>query len=305
MLGVCWEDYVNRMGYTIQLALKITLFKLNESNLIQCYTSVDVLIWPYPSAGQKLLWGLGAQTRGRGGTTEAPELAPWRKSDFTDLGFGFWWGLDSRLLGINELGLKILLQSYSTLETSFFFHKFPLEFSFPLEFPQFSGWHYPPVSPEPEVLQQRSPVPWCLARPRREAPLPAPHLGCGRCGAAASGVPTVGRGLWGGRGVMVLPWFFPWFFCHFCRRLMRWRTNMNKHYGDFFCSVSESIINLPKLAGSWINYELARIVQPWSTSVVKFLWNLVDINICIYCMYIYVCIYIYMYIYIYVYYICI
>jgi len=44
MLGVCWEDYVNRMGYTIQLALKITLFKLNESNLIQCYTSVDVLI---------------------------------------------------------------------------------------------------------------------------------------------------------------------------------------------------------------------------------------------------------------------
>lgn len=87
------------------------------------------------------------------------------------------------------------------LKHHFFFHKF----SFPLEFPQFSGWHYPPVSPEPEVLQQRSPVPWCLARPRREAPLPASRLGCGRCGAAASGVPTVGRGLWGGEG----SWF-----CH-------------------------------------------------------------------------------------------
>ena len=295
MLGVCWEDYVNRMGYTIQLALKITLFKLNESNLIQCYTSVDVLIWPYPSAGQKLLWGLGAQTRGRGGTTEAPELAPWRKSDFTDLGFGFWWGLDSRLLGINELGLKILLQSYSTLETSVFFHKFPLEFSFPLEFPQFSGWHYPPVSPEPEVLQQRSPVPWCLARPRREAPLPAPHLGCGRCGAAASGVPTVGRGLWGGEGhgfAMV----FSMVFLSFLSKIDEMKNQHEQTLWWFFCSVSESIINLPKLAGSWINYELARIVQPWSTSVVKFLWNLVDINICIY-----VCIYVY----IYMYYICI
>ena len=195
MLGVCWEDDVDRMEYTIQLDL---LFKLSESNLIQmihCYTSVDVLIWPYPSAGQKLLWGLGAQTRGRGGTTEAPELAPWRKSDFTDLGFGLQiWGLDSRLLGINELGdpSSILLNSWNIL----FFHKF----SFPLEFPQFSGWHYPPVSPQHEVLQQRSPVPWCLARPRREAPLPASRLGRGRCGAAASGVPTVGRGLWGGEG---------------------------------------------------------------------------------------------------------
>jgi hypothetical protein len=70
----------------------------------------------------------------------------------------------------------------------------------------------------------------------------------------------------------------------------------------FFCLVSESIINWPKLAGLWINYELARIVQPWSTSVVNFLWNLVDIYVYIYIYkytYIYTCTYTYTYVYIY------
>ena len=233
MLGVCWEDYVNRMGYTIQLALKITLFKLNESNLIQCYTSVDVLIWPYPSAGQKLLWGLGAQTRGRGGTTEAPELAPWRKSDFTDLGFGFWWGLDSRLLGINELGLKILLQSYSTLETSVFSINFPWNLVSPWNFPSFQVDTIPPFPQSPRFCSKG---PQFLGAWHARA---AKLLSLRRTLDVADVAQLqVAFQQWAEvfeeERVMVLPWFFPWFFCHFCRRLMRWRTNMNKHYGDFF-----------------------------------------------------------------------
>ena len=118
--------------------------------------------------------------RGRGGTTEAPELAPWRKT----MGFGFpapW-----------NQGTLILLQSSSKLEKTCVF---ALGFS-PVFKDDSLSPAVSPVAPQPlKVLQQRSQVPSCLARTRGEAALPAPHLGLGRCSAAASGLPMVGRGL--------------------------------------------------------------------------------------------------------------
>jgi hypothetical protein len=58
--------------------------------------------------------------------------------------------LDSRLLGINELGLKILLQSYSTLETSFF----SINLVSPWNFPSFQVDTIPPFPQSPRFCSK-------------------------------------------------------------------------------------------------------------------------------------------------------